>query len=470
MPRAAAPPAVAALLPPPAPSSHRPHPPPWGAALCDRLCFASSVSALAERATAAAEGTRPLLSLPRCPPPAHEPTRRDVLHLAWPHAVWLLLGCVALACRLPFSLAMPHLISEVIGALVRGDAHDARRATVLFFGAGVLDSVGDFFCVFLFSYCQQKIIRSLRVRLFACMLKQEVGYFDQTSTGSLTSRLSADCAEMANDLTWVFRFAIEAMVRIGGILGYMFWFEWRLACVAVAIIPVVAAINKFYGDWLNKNATRVQAALGDANAVAHEAVAGFRTVYSFAQEKREMGRYNRAIDEYYMLNVRQSLMQSGYYMFCCTFLGNCCVQAALLLYGTHLVLEPAASGGGMPVQTLLAFMLYQGQLLEYHPLPSYLRLPRRVPHHMVSGRGWGRERRFCLDGTSDKSSSGLLQRDIQRARLLPACLRDRDDAHPAAATDILHTHGHCVWCVTISIEQPVFQRLYAMRGPGTSTT
>eukprot|EP01049_Picozoa_sp_SAG25_P019806 SAG25_NODE_6438_length_559_cov_1.904348_1_plen_167_part_01 len=114
MPRAAAPPAVAALLPPPAPSSHRPHPPPWGAALCDRLCFASSVSALAERATAAAEGTRPLLSLPRCPPPAHEPTRRDVLHLAWPHAVWLLLGCVALACRLPFSLAMPHLISEVI--------------------------------------------------------------------------------------------------------------------------------------------------------------------------------------------------------------------------------------------------------------------------------------------------------------------------------------------------------------------
>eukprot|EP01047_Picozoa_sp_COSAG01_P087950 COSAG01_NODE_20466_length_952_cov_0.948417_1_plen_121_part_01 len=121
---------------------------------------------------------------------------------------------------------------------------------MLFFGAGVLDSVGDFFCVFLFSYCQQKIIRSLRVRLFACMLKQEVGYFDQTSTGSLTSRLSADCAEMANDLTWVFRFAIEAMVRIGGILGYMFWFEWRLACVAVAIIPVVAAINKFYGDWL----------------------------------------------------------------------------------------------------------------------------------------------------------------------------------------------------------------------------
>ena len=40
--------------------------------------------------------------------------------------------------------------------------------------------------------------------------------------------------------------------------------------------------------------------------------------------------------------------------------GNCCVQAALLLYGSQLVLHH-----GMPSQTLLAFMLYQGQLLEY---------------------------------------------------------------------------------------------------------
>ena len=56
----------------------------------------------------------------------------------------------------------------------------------------------------------------------------------------------------------------------------------------------------------------------------------------------------------------QAIMQAGYYMVCCTFLGNCCVQAALLLYGSQLVLHH-----GMPSQTLLAFMLYQGQLLEY---------------------------------------------------------------------------------------------------------
>jgi ABC-type multidrug transport system fused ATPase/permease subunit len=215
----------------------------------------------------------------------------DVLRLAWPHVNWLVWGCLALACRLPFSVAMPHFVSTVIGAAGAGDADAAHSAVIAFFVLGLADSIGDFFCAFLFTFCQQKIIRSLRVDLLAAILRQEVAFFDDTSTGDLTSRLTADCSEMANDLTWVFRFAIEATVRISLIVAYMFAFEPRLALVAIAIIPVVAAINKSYGDWLSANQNKVQASLANANTVAHEAVGSFRTVYSFAQEDSEHRRY-----------------------------------------------------------------------------------------------------------------------------------------------------------------------------------
>ena len=43
-------------------------------------------------------------------------------------------------------------------------------------------------------------------------------------------------------------------------------------------------------------------------------------MYSFAQEGSEHQRYAGAIDVYYELNVKQSLMQAGYYMVCSTFL------------------------------------------------------------------------------------------------------------------------------------------------------
>ena len=352
----------------PRPPSDGDFSPPWAAALCDSFCFPRSISALRERASQNKRRVRdsllPNLAEPLLPEgfgkDGREPTRRDVLNLAWPHVGWLILGCMALALRLPFSLAMPHFVAQVIGALVAQDAGAARHATQLFFACGVLDSIGDFFCSFLFNYCQQKIIRSLRVRLFGAIVKQEIGFFDEHSSGDLASRLLNDTSAMANDLTGVFRFFVEASIRISSITGYMLFFNPKLALVAIAIIPVVALISKFYGDWLAKNSEKVQTSLADANEFATEAIGSFRTVYSFAQEGREQTRYGEAIERYFQLNVRQSIMDGGNYMICNTFLGNCCVQAALLWYGAYLVEHE-----GMAAKTLLAFMLYQGQLLEY---------------------------------------------------------------------------------------------------------
>jgi ATP-binding cassette subfamily B (MDR/TAP) protein 9 len=137
---------------------------------------------------------------------------------------------------------------------------------------GTVDSLLDFWTFFLFGYAQQRLIRGLRVDLFTAVLRQEIGLFDVTPTGELTSRLAADTSEMANDLTWVFRWSIESVVRIGGITAYIFCRQWRLALLAVAIIPVCALANKVYGDWLQKNATKVQTALAQANDVAQESL------------------------------------------------------------------------------------------------------------------------------------------------------------------------------------------------------
>ena len=64
--------------------------------------------------------------------------------------------------------------------------------------------------------------------------------FDSTTVGWLTSRISSDTSEMSNNLTYVFRWTLEAVVRISGIVIYMFLREWRLALAACIAIPIVA--------------------------------------------------------------------------------------------------------------------------------------------------------------------------------------------------------------------------------------
>lgn len=162
------------------------------------------------------------------------------------------------------------------------------------------------------------------------------------------------------DLTWFFRFSVEACVRIVGISTYMIYRSPFLGLVTVGIVPVVGVINKLYGDWLSKNAISVQNSLADATSSAHESLSCIKTVLTMASEDRECKKYAKSINALYSLNIRQLIAQGVYFMVVSTFLINTCVQAALLLVGSMFVED-----GTITPEVLLAFMLYQGQLQEY---------------------------------------------------------------------------------------------------------
>jgi len=131
----------------------------------------------------------------------------------------------------------------------------------------------------------------------------------------------------------------------------------KLAACALSIVPIVAAVNKVYGDWLSRNSRKVQDALAAANSVAQETFSCVRTVIAFAAEQLEYDKYVERIDEQYRLNVKQTYMTGIYFMFICTFLINTVVQGTLLLVGSYMMQH-----GNLTGEVLLAFMLYQGQL------------------------------------------------------------------------------------------------------------
>ena len=282
---------------------------------------------------------------------------RRLLQLASSQVLYLYLGCIVLLIRLPFSLAIPHFVSTTLAALGRGAFHEARQEMLSLFVLGSIDAALDFWCIFLFGYANQRIVRGVRLDLFHRLLHMEVAFFDSHNSGTLASRLNSDCSEMAGDLTWFFRFSIESVVRITGITAYMLVRSPKLGACALSIVPVVGVINKLYGDWLARNAIAVQDALAEANAVAQEALSNVRTVIAFAAEDLEEEHYQTKIDRQFHLNVQQLFMQGVYYMAISTFLINTFVQSALLYFGAYLI-----ERNGLTADVLLAFMLYQGQL------------------------------------------------------------------------------------------------------------
>ena len=99
--------------------------------------------------------------------------------------------------------------------------------------------------------------------------------------------------------------SIESVVRITGITVYMLIRSPALGGCALSIIPVIAVVNKFYGNWLSENARQVQDALAEANSVAQETLSCIRTVVAFASEDLEYKKYVGKVDHQYRLNIRQ---------------------------------------------------------------------------------------------------------------------------------------------------------------------
>jgi ABC-type multidrug transport system fused ATPase/permease subunit len=122
---------------------------------------------------------------------------RRLLKLAKPEVFYLYVGCATLLVRLPFSLSIPHLVSTTLGCVARGDFSGARREILLLFILGSIDACLDFWCIFLFGYANQRIVRGVRIDTFQSILKQDMGFFDKHTSGELASRLNSDCGEMA---------------------------------------------------------------------------------------------------------------------------------------------------------------------------------------------------------------------------------------------------------------------------------
>lgn len=274
----------------------------------------------------------------------------------------LILGCIVLLIRLPFSLSIPHFVATTIFALTKEDYDRTKENIILLIICGSIDALLDFWCVYLFGRVKEKIVRSIRIDAFRSIIKQEYAFFDERSSSELSSRLTNDCGSMAGNLTWFFRFSIEAFTRVTFISIYMMLRSPILASCVLSIIPIIAIVNKKYGHWLSINAKKVQDTLAKSNCVAQETFGNIHTILSFAIEDDQFQKYQDTIDENYDLQMKQVVASGIYYMAISTFLINTFLQAAILTVGAIMIFRDDME---LSPEVLLAFMMYQGQLQQY---------------------------------------------------------------------------------------------------------
>lgn len=209
-----------------------------------------------------------------------------------------------------------------------------------------------------FSLIAARFSKRISNFLFGSIVKQEIGFFDNTKTGEIVSRLTSDISKMSEQVGLNINVFLRNCVQSTGTCVFMFKLSWKLSIVTLIGLPLVAFISEIFGNYFKKLSTQVQEATAKANEIAAEVVSSMKTVRSFANEDGEYKCYENKQEAIYRLKVKESFLYGGYRW--CTEILTLTLDVVVLLYGGHLVLEGELSGGN-----LVSFILYQLQLGFY---------------------------------------------------------------------------------------------------------
>jgi ATP-binding cassette subfamily B (MDR/TAP) protein 9 len=212
----------------------------------------------------------------------------------------------------------------------------------------------------IFTMVGARVNTRLRIMLMDSLLSQEIGFYDTTRTGDITSRLSSDTTIVGSSITSQVSIFLRSTVRVIGVLIFMFFISWQLSLLAFLTIPAVSILSKWYGRYLRRLSKLQQKKLADGNSVSESTISSMATVRAFGAETVELDDFEDCMANYLRLNAKAAIATMGY----STLVGALpqLVNALVLFYGGLLVQTdgPGHITGGQ----LVSFILYLSALSE----------------------------------------------------------------------------------------------------------
>ena len=195
----------------------------------------------------------------------------------------------------------------------------------------------------------------MRNGLYSHLLRLSFGYYDRHQTGQLMSRATVDLQGVRFFLGYGLIFFFQNILTVVFATAAMFWFNWRLALIALAITPILIVLAYRYSHISHPLLRDVQQKMADVATVAEENIVGVHVVKAFAQEPQEERKFARRSEAVFGQSIKAN-RQRAFYVPLISFI-PLLAQAAILLVGGRMVVNGELSLGDFFIFNLLLGLL-----------------------------------------------------------------------------------------------------------------
>ncbi len=291
----------------------------------------------------------------------------------------IMAGGLMLASQL-MALAPPYLtkvlVDDVLGKAepYKGNVPGALRGDILsmlglivaaLVATRVIAMVMGIFQSRLTAYLGSKMIHDIRMDLYSALERLTVGFFDKRQTGAVISRVSQDTNALQEFLAFDIQFILSNTLLLVFVLAIMFQQNWKLAALTIVPAPIASLAAMMIFTRLRWVFRRVWHRWSKLHSVMSDSLQGLRVVKAFAQEDKEIGRFQRRSEDLYQASMHAEQ----------TWATLLPVMWFVLSSGQFIVWYAGGRGvvdSGLTTGTLIMFIGYIGML--YGPLQIVTRM------------------------------------------------------------------------------------------------
>ncbi|KAL1839213.1 hypothetical protein VTJ49DRAFT_1731 [Mycothermus thermophilus] len=156
-----------------------------------------------------------------------------------------------------------------------------------------------------FSSVAQKAIRRVATRTFGHLLDLDLSFHLSKQTGGLTRAIDRGTKGISFLLTSMVFHIVPTALEISMVCGILtYQFGWEFAAITAATMTAYTAFTITTTAWRTKFRRQANAADNKASTVAVDSLINYEAVKYFNNEKYEIGRYDKALQQYEKSSIK----------------------------------------------------------------------------------------------------------------------------------------------------------------------
>ena len=204
----------------------------------------------------------------------------------------------------------PIIMPRIVGYTIDGPlAHrNVGALTWIFWGILALYAtrgVISFALNYLMNWLGQRIVFDLRFQSYRHLNRLSLAYYDTRQTGKIMARLTGDIDTIQYMISGGFVTFIADLFSVVALLIVLFYNQWKLALVAVAIVPLYVINYKLFIRHIRPISVELRERWDAMLGVLQEKLTGINVVKAFVREDHETERFMKTVQDNFELGMKQ---------------------------------------------------------------------------------------------------------------------------------------------------------------------